>query len=560
MIRKVRIVWQVFFLVLFFTLLWLATQLRVNGWPVSLFAWADPLLAVSTVLSSSQAAAWARMAFVAALVIALVLAAGRTRRRRWAGAILAMLAGGWYLTSSGAAMHRPLAMCLIVVIATILLGRVFCGWVCPFGTLHHFVGYLGQLGRWPRRKIEANRYRKIFALKYYILAAMLLATVFGVQQAGLADPIALMTRSVTATLLPADDAAGIALFGEAAKDFTWFSQQHVTVGAWLLGGVFAVLLLANLWVPRFFCRALCPLGAMLGLMSRWNLLRFRRNLEACTDCGLCDAVCPGAAEPAQQLRTAECMVCFNCSDACPSEAIGFVAGDGSHAQERVEPDLDRRGLIVAALAGFFAWPFGKMASAALGTDGSRPVRPPGALPEKDFLAACIKCQQCGRACPTNVIQPALLQTDLEGLWTPVMNFKLGYCEHNCTTCGEVCPTAAIRPLALDEKHGRGEFAEAGPIRVGTAFVDRGRCLPWAMNRPCIVCEEVCPVSPKAIYLEPVEATTRQGKTILLHRPRVDPTRCTGCGICSNKCPVAGSAAIYVRPVNASRDADRRLTL
>ena len=133
------------------------------------------------------------------------------------------------------------------------------------------------------------------------------------------------------------------------------------------------------------------------------------------------------------------------------------------------------------------------------------VRPPGALSEEEFLSRCIKCGQCMRVCPTNVIHPAGLQGGLEGLWTPVLNFRMGTsgCQFNCIACGNVCPTAAIRPLTLDERLGKRNYAQKGPIRIGTAFVDRGRCLPWAMNRPCIVCQENCPVSPKAIQTREV---------------------------------------------------------
>jgi ferredoxin len=124
------------------------------------------------------------------------------------------------------------------------------------------------------------------------------------------------------------------------------------------------------------------------------------------------------------------------------------------------------------------------------------------LAEENFLDRCIKCSQCVRVCPTNVLQPALLQAGLSGLWAPLLNFRAGTsgCEVNCIACGNICPTAAIRPISLDEKLGRGSFAQAGPLRLGTAFVDRGRCLPWAMDTPCVVCQETCPVSPKAIYL------------------------------------------------------------
>jgi len=105
-----------------------------------------------------------------------------------------------------------------------------------------------------------------------------------------------------------------------------------------------------------------------------------------------------------------------------------------------------------------------------------------------------------RICPTNVIQPSGLAGGFESLWTPVLNFRIGTsgCQFNCIACSHLCPTAAIRPISLDERRGRNRFADQGPIRIGTAFIDRGRCLPWAMDRPCIVCQENCPVSPKAI--------------------------------------------------------------
>ena len=154
----------------------------------------------------------------------------------------------------------------------------------------------------------------------------------------------------------------------------------------------------------------------------------------------------------------------------------------------------------------------RLAGAAGGSRNAALIRPPGALAEADFLARCIKCGQCMRVCPTNVIHPALLEAGLEGLWTPRLDFRIGTsgCQHNCIACGQLCPTAAIRPLSLDERLGRNDFSGRGALRIGTAFVDRGRCLPWAMDTPCIVCQENCPVSPKAIFTREFFATIRDG--------------------------------------------------
>ena len=163
---------------------------------------------------------------------------------------------------------------------------------------------------------------------------------------------------------------------------------------------------------------------------------------------------------------------------------------------------------------------------------------PGTLPEEEFLARCIKCDACLQVCPTNVLQPAGLQGGFEGLWTPVLDMRMEYCDIQCTLCGHVCPTGAIERMTPEER-------AAGPVQIGTASYDRGRCLPWAMDRPCVVCEEVCPVSPKAIFTREETITKRDGTVVTLKRPYVDPKLCVGCGICEHECPIRGPAAIRV---------------
>jgi formate hydrogenlyase subunit 6/NADH:ubiquinone oxidoreductase subunit I len=202
---------------------------------------------------------------------------------------------------------------------------------------------------------------------------------------------------------------------------------------------------------------------------------------------------------------------MNCLDACQQTQMTYSTAR-SAAGEVSGPDISRRGFIISAVAGLTAVPMMRL-SGLLGTNWQpRVVRPPGALAEEQFLERCLKCDQCMRVCPTNVIQPATTEAGLEGVWTPVLNFRVGTsgCQLNCVACSQICPTAAIRPLTLDEKLGRNEFASAGPIRLGLAFVDRSRCLPWAMDKPCIVCQENCPVSPKAIYLREEFSTVRDG--------------------------------------------------
>jgi formate hydrogenlyase subunit 6/NADH:ubiquinone oxidoreductase subunit I len=160
-----------------------------------------------------------------------------------------------------------------------------------------------------------------------------------------------------------------------------------------------------------------------------------------------------------------------------------------------------------------------------------------------------------------VLQPSTLkQGGFEGLWTPVMDFSIGFCQYNCTLCSEVCPTGAIQKTSVERKLGIGVHKDQGPIRLGTAFYDRGRCLPWAMETPCVVCEEVCPVSPKAIGTYDEEITRWDGTKVTLNKPYIRPELCIGCGICERECPVIDDAAVYVTAVGETRSKERSLLL
>ena len=169
------------------------------------------------------------------------------------------------------------------------------------------------------------------------------------------------------------------------------------------------------------------------------------------------------------------------------------------------------------------------------------IRPPGAQDEGRFLSHCLRCGECMKVCPTAGLQPTLGEAGLEGLWTPVLRSRLGYCDYACHACGQVCPSGAIPPLALPEKRRQ---------VIGVAVIDKDRCLPWASNTPCVVCEEMCPVPEKAIELGGRRLITRaNGSQDYLSRPRVVAERCIGCGICEYKCPLEGSSAIVVVPAS-----------
>jgi ferredoxin len=187
------------------------------------------------------------------------------------------------------------------------------------------------------------------------------------------------------------------------------------------------------------------------------------------------------------------------------------------------------------------------------TSDPRLIRPPGSLPEEGFLTLCQRCGLCMKVCPTNVINPTLSEAGMAGFWTPRLVMTQGYCEYSCTLCGSVCPTGAIKEITAQDKTGL-------PIRIGSAYVNRGRCLPWSGNAPCIVCEEHCPTSPKAIYLQDAVLPGPGGKRLRVQLPYVDLRRCVGCGVCEYKCPVKGRPAIQIIAVGESRSVKNKILL
>ncbi len=473
-------------------------------------------------------------------------------------------------------VYKGLAWGLVILIPTLLLGRIFCNWICPYGILHQFIGWVFNT-RTAKDRMDSNRYRGLFALKYFILVAMLvsllgqmslamlisgavagvvcgaiaLAIVFtnknkqrvrnllivtalvflaatiggarwmtrgdwnGTLQIGLLDPICLLHRSFTAAVLPALNMPTVVQAGVPGV-VTGLGDNKQHIGAWLIGFMLMALVAANLFIPRFFCRVLCPLGALLGTLSRFALWRIERDPHKCTDCDLCLTSCEGASDPQTQLRKSECFVCFNCIEDCPHDALSFKFVPPKH-HEVASPDLSLRTGVLAAVTGFLFYPFARAAGKTTKDfSAGNMIRPPGSCEEFEFLERCIKCDQCIRVCPTNVLQPYHFDLqNIESLWTPVMNFRMGYCQLHCTACGEVCPTGAIQRIGVERKLGLGEYASEGPIVLGTAHYDLGRCLPWSMKKPCVVCEEVCPTSPKAIYSERMQFVERDGKKVVL---------------------------------------------
>ncbi|MFP4081221.1 MAG: 4Fe-4S binding protein [Candidatus Aminicenantes bacterium] len=447
----------------------------------------------------------------------------------------------------------------LTILFTLVLGRVVCGWVCPLGSIHQFFSFLFKKTKLlsPQKKSPGP-----LSWKYYLLIFLLVSSIFTLNLVGILDPLSLLYRSFTVSLLPVlsylssvflDLLYQIKVYslGDSLVQFIQNLALNATfVQGFFIGLVFAGLVLLNLARERFWCRYLCPLGAFLGLVSRWNVFKLRIDPQKCIECDLCNIHCQTEAHPFpdEEWKSSECDYCYTCSAICPTSAIQFPAKSASEPLPEV--NLSRRKLIFTSILGTLAVPFFRF-SPASNRASPKLIRPPGALPEEKFLQKCVRCGECMKVCPTNALQPALWEAGPEGLWTPVLVPKIGYCEYYCSLCSQVCPTGAIDELTVGEKT---------KVTIGTAWVNKNRCLPYVMGTPCIVCEEHCPTSPKAIKLVKTEIKRPDGTITTPASPVVDTEICIGCGICETKCPVVDEPAIYVTSVGESRSEKNRVLL
>jgi polyferredoxin len=541
-LQLLRRISQVVFLILFLTLFFKtefrgtteAELIQTNA-PVSIFLEMDPLVAITTALSTHT-------------------------------------------------LYGRVVFALILIACVIIIGRFFCGWICPLGTINHLFSSF-KPERKGMKRIESNRFKKWMHAKYYILFAMLALALFTSLQSGLLDPIPFLVRSLAAGIMPGIDYAarstldalyntdngilnGIAGIGYTVLGATILSYkpQYFNYGV-IIGVMFIVILVMNRFITRFWCRGICPLGAFLGLISRYSIFGMRKKHINCDDCNRCLLHCQGGCNPQGRtpVKQADCLLCFNCEGICPKDAVKFgFFPDQDAGSVQPLPDLKRRRILESVAVGVVALPLMRSSLGLEKNFNERLIRPPGSLEEKEFLARCIRCGQCMKACPTNAIQPTLLEAGIEGLWTPMLVMRAGSCEYSCVQCSQVCPTGAIWKMTEDEKLGKtarpGTAGEPKPVKIGTAFYDRGRCLPWAMDVPCIVCEEFCPVSPKAIWVIEEQMTKSDGSVITVQLPRVDVDRCVGCGACENVCPVQDRPAIYVTSIGETRSQTNQIRL
>ena len=455
-----------------------------------------------------------------------------------------------------------------IVLLCVLVPRAFCGWLCPLGTLIDLFDWaIG--GRIKRFHLDANS-RPIgwVHAKYYLLTTILVTSALGVLTAGFLSAIPVLTR-------------GLLLTGGRAQIALVKGERHLLPvdGAWWLSLVlFAGVFLVSLLGKRFWCRYLCPSGALLSVLNRLRVGE-RKVESTCINCNKCIEICPfDAIHQDFTTRTDDCTYCQSCGGVCPTDAIKFVTRWNAvelkvlNEPEVVPRPVSRRGFLCAASAGAAVTVLARSSVAGRGVGIELPVRPPGSVPEEDFLRLCIRCGECFKVCPGPVLHPAGFEHGLDALWTPVAQLSHAGCHQECMACTQVCPTGAIQPLSLDVKRA---------VHMGLAKVDSQTCLPMRDDEhraACDLCYRECvEAGYDAIRMQPVrrsiddlppEERPPEGlfsdveldEMLTSHVPIVDADKCVGCGICEARChtryvrqeAILGESAIRVVAENEDR--------
>ncbi len=427
----------------------------------------------------------------------------------------------WSLASAG-----------MILVVCVLIPRGFCGYLCPLGTLIDVFDW--AIGKQVTR-FRVTRDGWWVHIKYYLLAGTMVCAIGGVLVSGFVAAIPVVTR-------------GMLFLGDPLQSGVLRGWQHLP--PWNAGHCLSILLFLavlglGLFKPRFWCKYVCPSGAVFSL---GNLLRAteRKVEESCIHCNKCVEICPfDAIKPDFTTRTTDCTLCQTCAGVCPTHAIKFVERWNVVELKTVndplthETVLGRRGFMslaagtAAAVAGGVGMTVAtKMFGAKPGTsDVPLPIRPPGSVPEQEFLQMCIRCGECYKVCPFNVLQPLGFEQGLEGLWTPHVVADHAGCAPSCNACGQVCPTGAIRELLLEEKK---------VARMGLAIVNEVTCLPHANREACQLCVDECTAAGyHAMEFRQVHtALDTQGLPVEgsgYLAPVVLADKCVGCGLCQMSC-------------------------
>ena len=444
----------------------------------------------------------------------------------------------------------------ILLLLTILFGRVYCSVICPLGVMQDIIS-------WSRGKLKKkNKFRFGYSpekkwLRYGVLAIFIVALILGAHSlVALIAPYSAYGRIASNLLAPIYQWGNNALAWVAERHASYaFYEKEVWIKSlptFIAAAATFVILFVLAWKGgRTYCNTICPVGTILGFFSRRSIFTPVIDKDKCNRCGLCGKQCKSSCIDMEkhEIDYSRCVACMDCIDTCRHGAISFgsrfahkctsdketAATKDCKAEAQSSTDEGRRMFITtAAIIG------GSVAAQAQGrkrrmpivkekqkNDRQTPIVPAGALSLKNFTDRCTACQLCVSVCPNNVLRPS---TSLLNLMQPEMSYEKGYCRPECTKCSEVCPAGAIRPISMEEK---------SSVQIGHAVVNLDICVVNTDDVDCGNCARHCPA-------DAITMVKKNPEDMLSIRiPSVNEQMCIGCGACEDLCPARPVAAIHV---------------
>ena len=434
---------------------------------------------------------------------------------------------------------------VVVILLTMLYGRVYCSTICPLGIIQDVISYIS-------RKLRTKRFRFKYArpnyfLPYSLLILTVVTLLFGnLIVLYLLDPYSNYGRFASVFGRPvyilinnllADILIKFKVYALSPFDIAHFDWLVIVFPLMLLG----LVIWLSVTRGRLYCNTVCPVGTFLGILSKFSLFKIKIDTGKCTQCAKCAFVCKAQCISAKE-RTVDfsrCVGCFNCLTTCDNNSIKYQLSE-SYKKKKIEvqsTDESKRKFLAGSLL-LTGVLFGLSRSARGGdTQGKSgknliPIRkkhycsPPGSKSIQHFNKICTACHLCVSACPNGILQPSMLEYGMEGMLQPYMDNLSGFCNYDCTKCGEVCPTGAILPLKVEGKH---------TCQVGIVHFIKQNCIVYKDETSCGSCSEHCPT--QAVRMVPYKG--------VLFIPQVNESICVGCGACEHVCPARPYRAIYV---------------
>lgn len=442
---------------------------------------------------------------------------------------------------------------LALVVLTLLFGRVYCSFICPMGVFQDCFNWFAR--KMNRRKRYGFRTERRW-VRLGILAVVIVAWLSGMTfLAGLVEPYSAYGRMATNVFSPVYMALNnlLAWVGTSMGNYTFYYVDiSIRATAAFVVSLLTLAIIAHFafhW-GRTYCNTICPVGTLLGYISKLSLFKLHINTDACNNCGLCGMKCKGYCIDTKnhKIDYSRCIECYDCLENCHQHAISYglkkKAVAAAHQQEEPETECvstdkmspvneSRRRFLLTSVATAAAIPMvmtgqedGFFQGNYIAYKRKAPLSPPGSISHDHLLAHCTSCHLCVSKCPSNVLKPAFLDYGLGGMLQPMMDFEKGFCNFDCTVCGDICPNGAIRPLTVEQKH---------KTQMGRVVFIEKNCIVPRDHTSCGACSEHCPTQAVAMV------AYKDGLTI----PKIDPEICVGCGGCEYVCPAKPYKAIYI---------------